>query len=302
MQTLRYKLKWKLEKILLLLFIFTLPIINEELVMEIGFTLYINYIFAVAAGAVFIAKRLKSKRFKFWGSPIDFWLLFFIMAILLSIFQSSFITDISKVPMSTAVSIFTKHPWLRSISQVAAVVFMSFIYYLIINIVDDKRTLKAVLITFILSSTLVCLYSLIDVIMYYSPDNSLLGRLSLPQAISPIVPRGMITASRGLRIRGLMIEPLMLGTYLISIIPVSISLMFGNYWVRRRWLFIVLSIQLGALFFTISRGAWLGLLGALSALIFLNRRAISSQVKMLLRKPCSILIIGLILLSFVLLA
>lgn len=268
--------KYELFEILFLSFIFSLPLLNEHgfLTFEFGFTIYPAYVLAFLSIILFFYIKKQYHDFNFMGTAIDFKLALFLLVISLSIVQSRFIQKDSFVPMSHGVSFFTRFPYLRSISQVGAIIFMVMIFYLAFNIVKEKEILKQILGILIISTTLVCILSLLSAIMYHLTNEAEFKK----SIFSFLVLDPQASGRRGMRLRGFTPEPLIFGTYLTTILPVTIMVYFTR-WFNRIAVSFAIAIQAVTLFFTFSRGGWIGLIIALFIMIFFNFVSISSFFK-----------------------
>lgn len=263
------KMKWRAEEIFLFLFIFFLPWMHESGigVIELGFTIYPNYIFVALAGIFLVIRRIREGNWRFWGTPLDLVFVFFLYVLMLSIAQTNFIRDISKVTMATSVSIFSRTPILKNITQVCAMFFMVFIYYIIINIVRNEEVFKRAILVFFVSSCLMCLYGLITYGLYHL---KFLGAFEGLKRISGWNPLSL--EYRGVRIRTFFSEPLIFGVYLVSILPLSISMLFQRFKPHKGWLWLIITLQMITLCLTLSGGAYLGFGLALFILIIANRK------------------------------
>lgn len=267
--------KYELFEILFLAFIFSLPLLNEHgfLTFELGFTIYPAYVLAFLSIILFFYIKMEYGDFNFMGTAVDFELLLFLLVISFSIVQSRFIQKEAFVPMSQGVSFFTRFPYLRSISQVGAIIFMVMMSYLVFNVVKEKEILKQVLGILIISTTLVSILSVLAAIIFY-----FVGEAELKKSIFSFFINPRALGPRGMRLRGFAPEPLIFGTYLTTILSVTVMVYFTR-WFSRIAVGFAIAMQAITLFLTFSRGAWIGLIIALLVMAFFNFASISLFLK-----------------------
>ena len=124
--------------------------------------------------------------------------------------------------------------------------FISF-YFVMINMVENRKQFYALLVTFVVSGALVSLYGLMQ---YYF-------NVGITQAWTD----EEMFATIGTRVFSTLENPNVLGTYLLLVIPVTIALM----WSSKRWLTkIVFTGIVGIMFVTLlltySRGCWIAIM------------------------------------------
>lgn len=257
-------------------FIFSLFLLNESgfLTFEFGFTIYPSYIMAFILLIILFYVKMKNKDFKFLGSGVDLPFLILVIVLLFSVIQSRFILNNEFVPMSSSVSIFTRDIYFRSVTQVFSIVFMMVIFYLVFNIVREKKALIDALNILIISATIACVFSLAAIyVCHFLKSNVFLNKY-----FSLLILDEKVSGPRGLRLRGFSPEPLIFGTYLVSVLPVTLSACFSRYF-KKALIIPSLIIQSLTLFLTFSRSGWLALFFALFTFLLLNLNNIFSFIR-----------------------
>ena len=177
--------------------------------------------------------------------------------------------------MSSVVSVFTRHTYLRSISQVASIIFMTGIFYFVLAALRTKAVFYRAIGVYIAVAGAI---SLVGLYLYLCVRLGYGGIVQFVTAAAGGTSPVWVFCERGERIQGFFTEPLTFGTYLVSAIPLTLAGCFFRAW-RRYRLFLILALfmQLAALALTLSRGAWLGGLAAvtfmLAVLAFVRYRA-----------------------------
>lgn len=260
-----------IKEITLYLLIATTPLVNDRglATLEFGFTILPSYFFAML-GILFLVRDLvKQKNLKFWGSPIDKYLGLFLFIITISIWQSRLIKDISSSIICSSVSIYTRNILGRGISQVAAIFFMVGIYYFVINTIKDKKVLLRVITVLIITATCYALYGLLMyTLLKFRSFSTVSFFANMTGGLSP----ADFFQERGIRIRGVFMEPLMFGTYFVSVIPLTAMYFFIHKNTKFRLLILLFFIiQIVTSFLTISRGVWFGFVLESIVLLLLMR-------------------------------
>ncbi len=270
-----------IKEIVLLLIIVSAPIANEKglATIEFGFTILPSYLFILAGIVFLIRDQLKGRTIGFPLDSVDKSLALFILVIALSISQSRFTGNITNLPMSSAVSVFTRHPFTRSASQVAAIVFMALLYYFVVNVITDIKRLKRAIAAVIITGLLFSGYGLLSFLLVKAGKMNIINFLgNLAGGMPPVY----VFIDRGPRVMALFTEPLIFSAYLISVIPVT----FIGLFLVRRFRFkaiigFILIVNISALFLTLSRGACLALLLVLFTLLLVysgkNQRKIAGR-------------------------
>jgi len=222
------------QNILFIALIFSLPLINEGgfLTFEAGFTVFPAYVLAILTMLVFTFLRIKKNERLISKTGIDKNIFFFILILVLSIFQSRFIRTDLYTPILFSTSFFTKVPYWRSITQVGAIIFMVMIFYLTCSIVNNELKLRQAVKYFIVTSTIVCVLTLISVVVLKLTDQEEFRK----SFFSLFIMDPHIFGIRGLRVKGLATEPLIFGTYLTMVLPITIAAFFTQ-WFKKFWIF-----------------------------------------------------------------
>lgn len=252
--------------IIFLAFIASLPLLNESgfLTFECGFTVYPAYILAIAAFFAALHARMKNNAYHFIHSGVGLPLMTFLYAIALSIIQTRFIISAGRfTPVSHAASLFTKLVYLRSISQVAAIIFMAGIFYLVIAYASDANSFKKTLFVFLGSTMLVCIVALTALSLLHVYGYDVLRRLTGVPFVLDEVASGL----RGIRLSGFTPEPLIFGTYLSAVLPIAAGAWCSRLF-NRAFSAAAIVLILTTLIFTFSRGALIA--SFCSAVIFIS--------------------------------
>ncbi|MCG8432315.1 MAG: O-antigen ligase family protein, partial [Candidatus Omnitrophica bacterium] len=246
--------------------ILLVPWSNEQglATAEWAFTVFPAYWFALAGMAFTLRDEIGGRRVVPRRHPGRRALWFFLSVLVVSIFQSRHIPLTQHVPMSTAVSLFTRGRYTRSISQVAAIFFMAGICYFVLAAVRSRRVLRRATGVYVAAAGLT---ALLMSALY------LLARLGHERILSFVAhaagnaPPVALFVERGVRIQGFFSEPLAFGTYLVSAIPLTLCMCFTPVRLRYRLLSAAaFFLECAVLGFTLSRGAWLGWLTAMAVL------------------------------------
>ncbi len=150
------------------LLILCLPWVNEFGYgpIEFGFTIYPSYIFAFIGIIFMIKNKAINRDYTVLTTPLDkplFLLLFILFA---SILQSRFIPPLL-LQQASANSIFNQIPGIRSYAQVAAIVYMTMVYYFIINVIRTKKDYTILLKVLFFSGAILSLYGLLYYYLQY---------------------------------------------------------------------------------------------------------------------------------------
>ena len=179
------------------------------------------------------ALRTKGFRFKFDG--IGFFIILFIVVYL--------IAGITSFAMMKSLSIWAIY-----------FVFMT-LYFVIINSVNTEKLLRGVLVCFVLSGLLVCLYGIAQYLFGWNTNQAWMDE----DMFSDIK----------MRIYSTLGNPNVLGEYILLVLPVSIGLMWINKNPASKIVYAGISaVMFAALILTFSRGCWIGILFA--AVIFIT--------------------------------
>ena len=169
--------------------------------------------------------------------------------------------------------------WIRSIKQLAMLIFMFMTYVMVMLAVQSRGLLHRSLQVFLVISVLVALYGLYQFVAFplglpfwdISGYNESFGGTRL-YAIA-------LAGGRFLRIWSTLSEPVWFGDYLVVVIPLLTAYVLARQRplpMPQRWHLALLAPLLLALLLTFARSAWFALLAALAvlALIFFRPREI----------------------------
>jgi hypothetical protein len=121
--------------------IISLPFLDFS-VFEIGFTLHLSYVFAILT-LIFTLCKKEMQVFSpgFLITPLTLPLAIFLTFIFLSIFQSAFIPFGQKYMFRPNIEYFIHKPYIRSIVQFMALLFMVVPFFLTVNFIKTKDML-----------------------------------------------------------------------------------------------------------------------------------------------------------------
>jgi len=257
------------ETIFAILLAASLPWVNEFGYgpFELGFTVYPAYIFAFFGMAFMTRNMIKTKKYPFFFTSIDKYLLLLLYVLIISTVQSRFIPPLPDIPQASANSIFNKIPWIRSFAQVAAILYMALIYFFVVNAIRTKREFIIVLKTLFFSGAILSIYGVISYSLQYNcnflgdPYNLYYGNFSgyfntMKKwfGTSPIYTNGLGNK----RISAFFPEPMLLSMYLVSFAPIACSLILVKQKGKNRFCLLgVILLTLLTLFLTFSRSGWL---------------------------------------------
>ncbi len=128
-------------------------------------------------------------------------------------------------------------------------------YFVIINSVNSKKTLNNILVTFVMSGFLVCLYGICQYLFGWDTNQAWMDEEMFEDI--------------KMRIYSTLGNPNVLGEYILLVLPVSIGLMWTRKKAYSKIVYAFISaLMFGALILTFSRGCWLGIM--LAAAIFIT--------------------------------
>ena len=150
-------------------------------------------------------------------------------------------------------------------------VFFAYIFFLVINIVKTRRCFRNLVILMLVCTTLVALFGLVQMVIGQSRTEwiaeHVFKKMGYPEDVNYVAGG---SESQAYRINSSFLHPNILGGYLVFVMPFFISLLSLAWRAgrRRSWLILLvgLGINLGALFFTGSRAAWVA--GGCIAIIY----------------------------------
>ncbi len=247
-----------LKEVFLYLAILTLFLSNEKglLTIEIGFTVFPSYVFALAGIILLGFEMLKKRSIRLPMDKVAISFLLFFTVISASIIQTRFVKDILNIPMSRAVSVFNRYPFARSITQVIAIGFMMLVYYFVISVIQDEKKLKKAIMFSIISATLCSIYGLSAYILVKFGYIKIIDFLG---SITGNMPPVYIFFERGPRIQSTFSEPLIFGTFILSVLPITFMSLFTKMFKNKWMLVCAVVFQIAAVILTFSRGVWLSL-------------------------------------------
>ncbi len=127
-------------------------------------------------------------------------------------------------------------------------------YFLMINLIKNRKQLNNLLITFVVSGLLVCAYGICQYIFGWDTQQAWMDE----EMFSDIK----------MRIYSTLENPNVLGEYILLVLPVSIGLMWTGKKIWHKLVYAGISaVLLGALILTFSRGCWVGLMVAAAIFI-----------------------------------
>lgn len=274
-----------IKEIILYLLILSLPFSNERglATIEYLFTIYPAYLFG-AAGVLFLLRdALRGKTRVLWRHPGAVFLWVFLLVIVVSIAQSRFIPRGTFVPMSSAISVFSRGTYSRSISQAVSILFMAAVFYFVLTVVRERAVFRRAVFLHILTvaavaASMLVLYASFKA-GYRDPVNIFAYAAG---GSSPVYD----FFERGARIQGFFTEPLTFGTYVVSGMSITLGACFVYAWRKYRRVFILAFLaQSIVMLLTLSRGAWIG--SAVSLISFIAAEAVARRrVKPLLILAC----------------
>ncbi len=133
-------------------------------------------------------------------------------------------------------------------------VFMA-AYFLIINLVENRKQLRHLLVTFVFSGLLVCLYGIAQYLFGWDTAQAWMDE----EMFSDIK----------MRIYSTLENPNVLGEYILLVLPAAVGMMWTGKGIWQKLTYAgIAAVLFGALILTFSRGCWIGLL--LAAAIFIT--------------------------------
>lgn len=127
-------------------------------------------------------------------------------------------------------------------------------YFLIINLISNKKQLRNLLVTFAVSGLLVCVYGICQYVFGWDTQQAWMDE----EMFSDIK----------MRIYSTLGNPNVLGEYILLALPVAIGLMWtGKGWLSRLTYAGISGVMLVALILTFSRGCWVGLMVAAAVFV-----------------------------------
>ena len=146
-----------------------------------------------------------------------------------------------------------------------------YIFFMVINIVKTRERFQWLIIAMLVCFTLVAIFGIVQGIIGQTRTEWLaenfLKKLGYPDDVNFVAGE---SAAQAYRVNSTFLHPNVLGGYLVFAIPFFISLLTPMWRKKRYWLWLLLliglGIQLGALYLTGSRAAWVA--GGFIAIIY----------------------------------
>lgn len=229
-------------KSLFYMFIMSLPFSGSAWVLDIGFHTRLAYLFFALLFISFVYGKLHREDYSFTITPLDAPLFLFLFIATLSVFQTAYTGSYPYI-ISGA---FRNYPWIIGFSRILLLICMFMIYYVVINIVKEEGILRKAFILLVITSIIISLYGLAGL------SFKIITSSNLPASIDPL-------AAYSSRIKSVFNEPLFLGNFLLSVLPIVYCLLISKTkQVSRGLLIAALLILSLTLVLTVSRGAWFG--------------------------------------------
>ena len=186
---------------------------------------------SVLCALIFVLHAIKNSEFEFAKSPMNAVVAFFIIALLWGCINSF---DV-----------------MSSVRQVMVHISFIIFYFVVINTIRTKRAWLALVKIFLASALLVAIYGVIQNFTGVSSTESW-------------IDEEMFTDIK-VRVYSFFNNPNVLGEFLVLTIPVMVALVWNKVREEHRTLFgIALIVMAACMIFTWSRGAWLGMLIAVT--------------------------------------
>ncbi|MBR4110881.1 MAG: O-antigen ligase family protein [Clostridia bacterium] len=185
----------------------------------------------------FVIKICMDENFKFTYTPLNTWVIVFVLIYLFS--------GIVSLDMMSSIKI-----------SMLVISFMMF-YFVIVNSITTKKQLKVILNIFVIIGALVSLFGIYQYIFAGS------------FASSSFVDKEMFEDIKT-RVNGTFDNPNVLGEYLLFVIPIAASLFFAEKgWIKKIFYMGFGGVCIICLALTYSRGCYLGILLALAVFLLL---------------------------------
>ena len=209
------------------LFIISLPFMNREWGMDLGFSLSPSYIFFGLVLVSFCYNKIMASEFFMISTPIDVPLFLFASVSILSVFQTAHVSSTPTIILDS----FRNYPWIKGLIGILMLFLMYLVYYLSVNLFVKKDFLKNALYLFLVTAVMISLYTLFAAIFVFFSGSS------IPSALDPLTT----FAEDKFRFRSFLAEPLFFGSYLLVLIPVIYSLLISKtYFINKKFLWFVI--------------------------------------------------------------
>jgi O-antigen ligase len=176
-------------------------------------------------------------------------------------------------------------------------VFFAYIFFVFLNNLKTRRQLQQLILALLICSTLVAGFGIVQKVKGEAWTSHFatkyLGKVGDPSDVNYVA--GGAGETQSFRINATFLHPNVLGAYIIIALPFFVSLL---WFYRERWqrllLLMGMGVNLGALFYTGSRAAWIA--GGVIALLygvfgFMDKRMILALVTVLLVVAMAIVIV-----------
>ncbi len=210
--------------------------------------------------AVLIFHAISNEKFKFSKNSFNVVVVFFVIALILGVVNS-----------------FQKASSLKQV-----MVHGSFIlfYFVVVNVIRDKKQWMALIKLFVISAFIVALYGIFQ---------NFFGATSTQSWIDEDMFEDI-----QLRVYSFFNNPNVLGEFLVLTIPISVALLWNKIKDSHKILFaIILMCMVACMIFTWSRGAWLGMLIAIALfLVIADKRWMFAGILAVLLIPVALYVTG----------
>lgn len=194
-------------------------------------------VFVLASIISFVLKILLEEEFKFKYTPMNAWVIVFMV-----VYALAAITSLS---VATSLKI--------------AMLIISFIlfYFVIVNSITTRKQLDVMLAIFVVIGFLIALYGIYQYVFAGTFASSSFVDKEMFQDIST-------------RVSGTFDNPNVMGEYLLLVIPVALTYLFNKKgWIKKVIALAIVGVMVISLAFTYSRGCYLGLMACLGVFLLL---------------------------------
>lgn len=234
------------------MFIMSLPFTGSLWTLRIGFGLNPTYLFFALFFLSFIYNKIRLNDYRLTATTLDTPFFLFLTIAAVSVFQTVHLSSTPSIIRDAVIN----YPWIRGFIGLIFLLCMFAVYQTSVNIIKDKDLFKKVLFIMILVSVIVSSMGLIGFFTALAGNSK----------ISAISGLFVVWAGNDLRVKSIFDEPLFLGDYILSILPVVFCLvMLKKDYFNRNFLRVALFVLTLSLILTVSRGAWAGFLVSTAA-------------------------------------
>lgn len=260
-------------KLVFYLFIFFLPFTEIFQLMKADFLCLPN-ILGLFVLFLILVKLAEGEKLKLYKTPLDWPIFILLIIFILSMLQSRFIPLNFEVLEATRFN----RPFNRSFLQIVALMYIMVLYYMTNSLINSKEDLIKIIRIWIISSITVTLLGIYGFFGY---------SMGFPFTKDLVILDGFIP-----RAKSILREPMFLGLYLMTVMPLIFSMILGKIkLIPRRWLisfFVLLAVLLA---FSLARAAWIALIVSLHVVFLYYYK---SQIKGLRWIFLILIIMGLI--------